>query len=204
MRAAPVRCSKTVADDGFEGDGNAEIVEAGGEIEGVGVLPEGGEHFGADGDDFSDHGGLDARWARRSAKNAAAKMHFLHPKRHGDMATSLRLVGGFGLENLHLEQHEIPTPGAGEVLVRFKAASLNYRDLLITKGQYNPRMMMPRVLGSDAAGEVLAVGDGVTKWKTGDRVTSLFFQKWMEGMIRQMRCGTRWAMRLTEYLQRIG
>ena len=68
-----------------------------------------------------------------------------------DTATSLRLVGGFGLENLRLEQHEIPTPGAGEVLVRFRAASLNFRDLMITKGQYNPRMALPRVLGSDGA-----------------------------------------------------
>ena len=96
-------------------------------------------------------------------------------------ATSLRIPEGFGVNNLRFEQHEIAAPGDEEVLVQFHAASLNHRDLLIAKGQYNPRMALPRTLGSDAAGEVVAVGAGVTRFKVGDRVTSLFFQRWIDG-----------------------
>jgi NADPH:quinone reductase-like Zn-dependent oxidoreductase len=58
---------------------------------------------------------------------------------------------------------------------------LNYRDLLMAKGLYNPRLPLPRVLCSDAAGEVLAVGDGVSSVKPGDRVASCFFQDWADG-----------------------
>ncbi len=96
-------------------------------------------------------------------------------------ATSLSLAGGFGLEQLHFRQHSLPEPAGGEVLVRFRAASLNYRDLLIAKGEYNPRLALPRIIGSDAAGEVLASGPGVTRFSPGDRVMSLFFQHWIDG-----------------------
>src|SRR5438874_1398538 len=65
---------------------------------------------------------------------------------------------GFGLDNLGFEDRPDPKPGPGQVAVRVRAASLNYRDLLMAKGQYNPRLPMPRVLGSDGAGEVAAVG----------------------------------------------
>jgi NADPH:quinone reductase-like Zn-dependent oxidoreductase len=90
---------------------------------------------------------------------------------------------GFGLENLAVADHPDPTPGPGQVLVRVRAASLNYRDLLIARGQYNPKLKFPRVLGSDAAGEVVAVGAGVTKFKTGDRVANSFMQQWESGPI---------------------
>jgi NADPH:quinone reductase-like Zn-dependent oxidoreductase len=69
------------------------------------------------------------------------------------------------------------------VLVRVRAASLNYRDLLIAKGQYNPKLSFPRVLGSDAAGEVVAVGAGVTRWNRGDRVAGCFMPHWDDGPI---------------------
>ena len=98
-----------------------------------------------------------------------------------DTARLLRITTGFGFENISLEEQPIPEPGAGEVLVRFRAASLNFRDLLIVKGLYNPRMAMPKILGSDAAGEIVAIGEGVTHFKPGDRVTSVFFQRWMQG-----------------------
>jgi NADPH:quinone reductase-like Zn-dependent oxidoreductase len=71
------------------------------------------------------------------------------------------------------------------VLVRVRAASLNYRDLLIAKGQYNPKLQFPRVLGSDAAGEVTAVGAGVTRWKPGDRVAGCFMPHWYDGPITE-------------------
>jgi NADPH:quinone reductase-like Zn-dependent oxidoreductase len=62
-----------------------------------------------------------------------------------------------------------------------KAWSLNYRDLLVVTGKYNPKMKLPIVPLSDGAGEVVAVGAGVTRVKVGDRVAGLFMQKWIAG-----------------------
>jgi NADPH:quinone reductase-like Zn-dependent oxidoreductase len=90
----------------------------------------------------------------------------------------------FGLDNLHLEDVTLPTLGPTDVHVRFHAASLNYRDLMVVLGQYNPKMELPRIPGSDAAGEVLAVGSHVTLFQPGDRVASLFFQSWHDGPIQ--------------------
>jgi NADPH:quinone reductase-like Zn-dependent oxidoreductase len=64
---------------------------------------------------------------------------------------------------------------------------LNYRDLLVVKGKYNPKLKLPRIPCSDGAGEVLAVGDGVTAWKIGDRVAGIFMQNWLEGPLTQVR-----------------
>jgi NADPH:quinone reductase-like Zn-dependent oxidoreductase len=89
----------------------------------------------------------------------------------------------FGLDHLALSPVEVSEPGPNEVLVDLHAASLNYRDLMVALGTYNPKLEMPRVLGSDAAGVVTAVGSAVTRFKTGDRVTSLFFQDWLAGEI---------------------
>jgi NADPH:quinone reductase-like Zn-dependent oxidoreductase len=89
----------------------------------------------------------------------------------------------FGIENLALVERDEPTVGETEVLVKFHAASVNYRDLTMIKGTYNPRLKMPLVPFSDGAGEVVAVGDGVTKWKTGDRVSPIFMQGWIDGAV---------------------
>jgi NADPH:quinone reductase-like Zn-dependent oxidoreductase len=89
----------------------------------------------------------------------------------------------FGLDSLTLGERPDPTPGHGQVLVRVRAVSLNYRDLLVTKGQYDPKMPLSRIPCSDGAGEVLALGPGVTRWKVGDRVLSLFLQNWQGGEI---------------------
>ncbi len=101
------------------------------------------------------------------------------------MATQYLQFTAFGLDKLAVLQREVPTPGPGQVHVRFHAASLNYRDLMVVLGQYNPKMALPRIPGSDAAGEIAAVGEGVTEWKPGDRVASLFFQEWADGEITQ-------------------
>ncbi len=90
-------------------------------------------------------------------------------------------VRQFGLD--HLEQVELPmlqiVPGM--VLIKVHAVSLNYRDLMVVKGTYNPKMMLPRIPCSDGAGEVVAVGDGVNRVKVGDRVCGIFMQRWLDG-----------------------
>jgi NADPH:quinone reductase-like Zn-dependent oxidoreductase len=86
-----------------------------------------------------------------------------------------------GLENLTLVERDAPKPGPNEVVVQFHAVSLNYRDLLFARGLYNPRPRLPAIPLSDGAAEIIALGAGVTRWKTGDRVCPLFMQGWIEG-----------------------
>ncbi len=90
-------------------------------------------------------------------------------------------VQQFGIENLLLVERDDPAPKANDVLVKFRAASLNYRDLMVVTGTYNPRMKLPAVPLSDGAGDVIAVGENVTKWKVGDRVMPIFAQRWIDG-----------------------
>jgi NADPH:quinone reductase-like Zn-dependent oxidoreductase len=99
------------------------------------------------------------------------------------LSTSLT-IPAFGIDNLTLTTTAVPTPGPTEVLVDLHFASLNFRDLMTVLGTYNPKMPLPRVPGSDGAGIVTAVGDQVTLFKPGDRVTSLFFQSWQDGEIQ--------------------
>jgi len=80
-----------------------------------------------------------------------------------------------------LVERDMPTPGPGEVLVRVKAASLNYRDLALAQ---NPRQKRPYVPVSDGAGEIVALGEGATRFAAGDRVAANFFLNWLEGEVR--------------------
>ncbi|MDX1293833.1 MAG: NAD(P)-dependent alcohol dehydrogenase [Hyphomonas sp.] len=92
---------------------------------------------------------------------------------------AVKKPGGPG--NLVIEDRPDPTPGAGEILVRIHASSLNYHDFVVVMGG------IPtddgRIPMSDGAGEVVAVGEGVTKFKAGDKVVSLFFPNWQAGEI---------------------
>ena len=90
-------------------------------------------------------------------------------------------VSAFGIDSLEFVERPTPAPGPGEVLVGVRAVSLNYRDLMVVKGLYNPKMKLPRIPCSDGAGEVVAVGAGVTAWKPGDRVAGIFMQNWLDG-----------------------
>ncbi len=92
-------------------------------------------------------------------------------------------INEFGVENLTLAERDEPSPKANEVKVKFHAASLNYRDLMMIKGAYNPRLKRPLVPFSDGAGEVVEIGDGATKFKIGDRVMPIFMQGWIDGAI---------------------
>ena len=89
--------------------------------------------------------------------------------------------GSFGLDNLALTSWEAEPLGDCDVRVRVHAASLNFRDLMMVKGQYNPRQPLPLVPCSDGAGEVVEVGERVTRFQPGDRVCSLFAQGWIAG-----------------------
>jgi NADPH:quinone reductase-like Zn-dependent oxidoreductase len=90
-------------------------------------------------------------------------------------------VSAFGIDSLEFVERAVPPPGADEVLVGVRAVSFNYRDLMVVKGLYNPKMNLPRIPCSDGAGEVVAIGSGVTRWKPGDRVAGIFMQNWLDG-----------------------
>ena len=87
----------------------------------------------------------------------------------------------FGLDHLKRAERPTPEPGANEALVRLRAVSLNFRDLLMVQGKYNPHLKLPRVPISDGAGEIVSVGAEVTTWKPGDRVVIPFFPAWLDG-----------------------
>jgi NADPH:quinone reductase-like Zn-dependent oxidoreductase len=84
-----------------------------------------------------------------------------------------------GLDKILIEEREKPTPKAGEVLVRVRASSLNFHDFAVVAGMI--RCPDGRIPMSDGAGVVEAVGEGVTRFKVGDEVLSLFFPNWDAG-----------------------
>ena len=90
-------------------------------------------------------------------------------------------IQSFGIEQLVLQQLPQPRPGRGEVLVKVHAVSLNYRDLLMVRGYYNPKLPLPRIPCSDGAGEVVEVGNDVKAVKVGQRVAAIFMQNWLDG-----------------------
>jgi NADPH:quinone reductase-like Zn-dependent oxidoreductase len=94
---------------------------------------------------------------------------------------TIELINTFGIDNLHIIDRPEPRPGVGQVLLKMKAWSLNYRDLLVAKGMYNPKLKLPFVPLSDGVGEVIGVGDGVTRVKVGERVAGIFMQRWLAG-----------------------
>jgi NADPH:quinone reductase-like Zn-dependent oxidoreductase len=87
-------------------------------------------------------------------------------------------------DSLKLEMREVgvPTPAANEVAVRVRAVSLNRRDLLMMAGRYGRGGAQPNAVPlSDGAGEVIAVGSAVTRFRVGDRVAGIFFEEWLDG-----------------------
>ncbi len=89
---------------------------------------------------------------------------------------------GFGLKNLLLGETETPQPKEGELLVKVGAVSLNFRDKAIVDGIYEPHSVPKDLIPvSDAAGTVVAVGEGVTRFKVGDRVSSHVYSRWLDG-----------------------
>lgn len=89
----------------------------------------------------------------------------------------------FGFKNIQWVPRPKPTPAPHEVLLRMRSVSLNYRDVLMIQGKYNPRQPLPLVPCSDGVGVVEAVGANVSMDWLGQRVTPLFAQTWMGGAL---------------------
>lgn len=96
------------------------------------------------------------------------QQYLLEPRPDGPSALTKRETG-------------IPSPGEGEVAIRIRAASLNYRDLLVRSGKSASGGSGPVVPLSDGAGEIVATGSGVSEWSVGDRVAPTFFRDWIDG-----------------------
>jgi len=89
-----------------------------------------------------------------------------------------------GIDSLVLREAPTPKPGRGQVLVKMRAASLNYRDLMVLTGRYARGAPLPDLVPlSDGAGEVADIGPEVTRVKPGDRVAGIFMQSWIGGDI---------------------
>lgn len=87
----------------------------------------------------------------------------------------------FGIDNLKEVERDAPVPDEGEVLVKLHSCSLNYRDVMVVEGAYNPKMRLPAIPFSDAAGAIIEIGSGVTLWKVGDRICSTVIPEWIDG-----------------------
>ncbi len=88
---------------------------------------------------------------------------------------------GKGLDSWSRVDLPDPTPGPGQVLIRVKAVSLNTRDLVVIAGYFPIPPKEKAIPVSDGAGEIVAVGAGVTRWSVGDRVFGSYYQKWHNG-----------------------
>ncbi|BAZ67617.1 alcohol dehydrogenase [Fischerella sp. NIES-4106] len=97
------------------------------------------------------------------------------------------LQSNAGIDALKLVERPEPKPQADQVLIRVYATSLNYRDLIVAAGNYNPTQKYPLIPMSDGAGEVVGVGEGVTRVKAGDRVAGIFFQDWIYGQLTRQK-----------------
>lgn len=90
-------------------------------------------------------------------------------------------LSAYGRQHLAYVETPMPTPGPGQILVQVAAASLNFRDLLMIDNGMGAPFTAPWTPGSDMAGRVLAVGDGVKRWQAGDEVISTFYAGWIDG-----------------------
>lgn len=94
---------------------------------------------------------------------------------------AIQLTNGFGFEELTMTELDKPTPGRKEVLIRMRAASLNYRDIVVLSGLMPIEVKFPFIPLSDGAGEIVAIGQGVTRFQVGQRVAGNFQQRFIGG-----------------------
>jgi len=93
-----------------------------------------------------------------------------------------QLENEWSVENLRIAKKPVPLPGQGQILLKIKAASLNYRDLVVLKRGYGPFTgELPLIPVSDGVGEVVEIGKGSDNSLLGKRVCPLFMPKWISG-----------------------
>jgi len=97
------------------------------------------------------------------------------------MAKAYALSQGFGLDRLACQDWPVPSPPENHVRIAVEVVSLNRRDLLLIEGQYAPRLRLPAIPCSDAAGRVTQRGPGATRFADGDRVVAHMFPDWLAG-----------------------
>ncbi len=114
----------------------------------------------------------------------------------GTRTTRAFVLEKIGYDGLMERTREVPPTGRRQVLIRMKAASLNFRDLKILKGVYFRNPVLPKVLLSDGAGEVVEVGADVTAYKPGDRVLTIYMEGWYTGPMDPERKG--WKAKSSE------
>lgn len=95
-----------------------------------------------------------------------------------------------GIDALTVAEREEPRPGYGQVLVKLRAASLNYRDLAVARGAYGRGVPYPLIPLSDGTGEIVELGPGTSGWSTGDRVAGIFMQGWISGRVNSEKAQT--------------
>jgi NADPH:quinone reductase-like Zn-dependent oxidoreductase len=94
---------------------------------------------------------------------------------------TIQVQNDWGIDHIDAVEQPAPQAGPGQIVVAMKAASLNYRDLLTVEGKGGAKL--PLIPFSDGAGEVIAVGQGVSRVRIGDRVCPTFFQSWIDGPV---------------------
>ncbi len=93
-----------------------------------------------------------------------------------------QIEGDWGIQNLKISTRPDPRPGAGQVLLRMRASSINYRDPIVPERAYGSQSGdLPLIPVSDGVGEVIEIGAGVTRVKVGDRACPAYFQTWISG-----------------------
>jgi NADPH:quinone reductase-like Zn-dependent oxidoreductase len=99
------------------------------------------------------------------------------------------VMESLGYDGLVLRERQVQPPGPSQVLVRMRAASLNYRDLKILKGVYGKQPKLPIIPLSDGAGEIVELGSEVRRFKVGDRVLATYMEGWHAGPVTPEREG---------------
>ena len=103
--------------------------------------------------------------------------------------TQAYVLEELGYEGLHLRERRVPDLNSDEVMIRMRAASINFRDLKIIRGTYARKPALPVVILSDGAGEVIAVGKKVKRFSEGDRVMPIYMSGWHDGPISERHSG---------------
>jgi NADPH:quinone reductase-like Zn-dependent oxidoreductase len=125
---------------------------------------------------------MHSRLQRSALTVTALALVALAPRAHSETIRQWQLVPRGETLELALREVEAQAPAAHEVAVRVRAVSLNRRDLMMVEGRYGRGSAQPNSVPlSDGAGEVVAVGANVTRFKVGDRVAGIFFEDWLDG-----------------------